>query len=210
MLANDQAPTRSAILQLRDEQGIIDEAYDFLDEKRLLLAAEVLRQLNDYERLLREYEQLREQAEQLLVAAVRRHGLRGVQIYPSRFMDNADMRSSQSSFMGVTLVTAELQLPEYDESAQVVFPSPETEQCRQVFVDMVQQASVIAAVSGNLHRLLEEYRRTERRARALENIVIPEIAQQLQTMSTQLEELDQEDIVRVHLKHKGKNKGNKS
>jgi V/A-type H+-transporting ATPase subunit D len=210
MLANDQAPTRSAILQLRDEQGIIDEAYDFLDEKRLLLAAEVLRQLNDYERLLREYEQLREQAEQLLVAAVRRHGLRGVQIYPSRFMDNADMRSSQSSFMGVTLVTAELQLPEYDESAQVVFPSPETEQCRQVFVDMVRQASVIAAVSGNLHRLLEEYRRTERRARALENIVIPEIAQQLQTMSTQLEELDQEDIVRVHLKHKGNNKGNKS
>jgi V/A-type H+-transporting ATPase subunit D len=210
MLAKDQAPTRSAILQLRDEQGIIDEAYDFLDEKRLLLAAEVLRQLNDYERLLREYEQLREQAEQLLVAAVRRHGLRGVQIYPSRFMDNADMRSSQSSFMGVTLVTAELQLPEYDESAQVVFPSPETEQCRQVFVDMVRQASVIAAVSGNLHRLLEEYRRTERRARALENIVIPEIAQQLQTMSTQLEELDQEDIVRVHLKHKGNNKGNKS
>jgi V/A-type H+-transporting ATPase subunit D len=43
------APTRSAVLQLREEHDVVLEAYDFLDEKRLLLAAEVLRQLREYE-----------------------------------------------------------------------------------------------------------------------------------------------------------------
>jgi len=58
MQANEQVPTRSAMLQLREEQSIIHEAYNFLDEKRLLLAAELLRQLNQYQKLLNKYEKL--------------------------------------------------------------------------------------------------------------------------------------------------------
>ena len=41
----EQAPTRAAVLELRAERIVVEEAYDFLDEKRLLLAAELLRQV---------------------------------------------------------------------------------------------------------------------------------------------------------------------
>ena len=50
MTATDQAPTRAAVLALREERVVVGEAYDFLDEKRLLLAAELLRQLEGYTR----------------------------------------------------------------------------------------------------------------------------------------------------------------
>ncbi len=201
MQANEQVPTRSAMLQLREEQSIIHEAYDFLDEKRLLLAAELLRQLNQYEKLLDEYEKLSQRAEQALVATVRRHGLQGTQVYPGNYLENADMRMTNSLFMGVNLMKTELKIPKDEELAEVCQPSPEAEQCRHFFLEMIKLAAIIAGVSGNLHRLLAEYRRTERRARALENVVIPEIAQKLGDMSTRLEELEQEDIVRVHLKY---------
>ena len=52
-------------------------------------------------------------------------------------------------------------------------------------------------VSGNLYRLLADYRLTERRARALENVILPEIEQSLKVMTTHLEELEFEDAVRV-------------
>ena len=39
MIGPEQAPTRAAVLELRQERGVVSEAYDFLDEKRLLLAA---------------------------------------------------------------------------------------------------------------------------------------------------------------------------
>jgi V/A-type H+-transporting ATPase subunit D len=202
MAAGDLAPTRSVILHLREEQDVVLEAYDFLDEKRLLLAAELLRQLRRYEQLLQDYEALRQQAERALVAAISRHGLHGTQVYPGHYLEDADMQINQSMFMGVKLATTKLELPDYQEPQRICHPSPEAEQCRHIFRDMVQLAGVISGVSGNLHRLLAEYRRTERRARALENIVIPEITQQLRTLTTQLEELEQEDIVRVHVKHK--------
>ncbi len=43
------APTRAAVLQMQDEQKVVREAYIFLDEKRLLLASELLRQLKLYQ-----------------------------------------------------------------------------------------------------------------------------------------------------------------
>jgi V/A-type H+/Na+-transporting ATPase subunit D len=202
MLANDQAPTRSAILQMRDEQDIILEAYDFLDEKRLLLAAELLRQLSHYETLLDQYEATRKSAEQVLVATIRRHGLQGTQVYPGHYLDDADLLAATDIFMGVTLMNTELQLPEHDEPNRVCQPSPEAEQCRELFLGLVKAGAILAGVSGNLHRLLAEYQKTERRARALENVVIPEMTQNLRDMSSRLEELDQEDIVRVHVKHR--------
>jgi len=58
---------------------------------------------------------------------------------------------------------------------------------------------VLAGLSGNLHRLLEEYRLTERRARALENIILPEIEQSLNEMNGYLEEVDLEDAIRARL-----------
>ena len=61
------------------------------------------------------------------------------------------------------------------------------------------QSAVAAGVSGNLYRLLREYRLTERRSRALENVILPEIKQSLREMSLHLEELDLEDAIRVHL-----------
>lgn len=202
MLTSELAPTRSAVLQLHEEYDVVLEAYDFLDEKRLLLAAEILRQLREYEQLLEDYETLRQRAERALVATIQRHGLHGTQVYPGHYLENAAMLIHTAHFMGVILATAEFQESDIGELPPVCNPSPEAESCRKQFLELTRLAAKLAGVSGNLHRLLAEYRRTERRARVLENVVIPEMSQTLRDMSTRLEELDQEDIVRVHLKHK--------
>ena len=51
--------------------------------------------------------------------------------------------------------------------------------------------------AANLRRLVEEYRRTERRARALENVLLPEIDRSLRFIEEQLDAVDQEEAVRV-------------
>jgi V/A-type H+-transporting ATPase subunit D len=201
MLSSEQLPTRSAILQLREEQGVISEAYDFLDEKRLMLAAELLRQLQRYEDLLVDYEALRLQAQQALAATVRRHGLQGTQVYPAHYLEECQIQTTGRNFMGVSLYTTERVVENESTPLQVSHPSPEAEHCRTLFLELIDKATVMAGVSGNLYRLMAEYRRTERRARALENVVLPELEQLLRDMSNQLEELDQEDIIRMHLKH---------
>ena len=201
MIGPEQAPTRAAVLELRQERSVVSEAYDFLDEKRLLLAAELLRQLDAYQHLQAKLEALAGQARRRLIAAVERHGLQGLSVYPAALLEGVRLDRQQRNFMGVMLVETGLLVSE----SQTSFPRPasnpssEAEVCRTVFADMLQHSAALAGVSGNLHRLLEEYRLTARRARALENIILPEIEQSLNEMVSYLEEADLEDAIRVRL-----------
>jgi V/A-type H+-transporting ATPase subunit D len=200
MTDRDRAPTRAAVLALQEERKVVSEAYEFLDEKRLLLAAESLSQLQRYEQLQAELTALAATAREQLRAAVKRHGLQGLSVYPERQLDGFHLETRERNFMGVTLVENGLDMSgsEADSMVAASNPSREAEACRQTFDRILRHSVALAGVSGNLYRLLLEYRLTERRARALENVILPELDQALSTMSTQLEEMDLEDVVRAH------------
>jgi V/A-type H+-transporting ATPase subunit D len=205
MTGPEQAPTRAAILALKEERTVVDEAYNFLDEKRLLLAAELLRQLDRYQRQLAETESLAAHAKQQLAAAASRHGLQGLGVYPAASLEGIQLLARPRNFMGVTLLETELSMPPAEQRAPPAMasnPSAEAEACRAVFQEILQQSAALAEQSGNLHRLLVEYRLTERRARALENVILPEIDQALGDMTVHLEEMDLEDVIRAHVRGK--------
>jgi len=195
-----QAPTRSAILELKNEQLVVNEAYIFLDEKRMLLAAELLRQLRLYQQLNNELGVLHGQSKQAMQSAVMHHGLDGLQVFPAASFEGDTLKQNTHNFMGVILVETELSTENVESSHTVASnPSAKADYCRQLFREIVVQSAVLAGLSGNLYRLLREYRLTERRSRALENVILPEIEQHLREMSLHLEELDLEDAIRVYL-----------
>jgi V/A-type H+-transporting ATPase subunit D len=76
-------------------------------------------------------------------------------------------------------------------------PTPEARACAEAFLRLLVSQAPVAACVGNLRRLVGEYVRTERRARALENVVLPEIDGSLRFIDEQLDALDQEEAVRV-------------
>lgn len=201
MTGPGQAPTRAALLELQNELGVVNEAYAFLDEKRLLLAAELLRQGKIYRRQQEKLDTLHAHARQHLQQAVKRHGLQGLEVYPAASLAGARLQSTNRNFMGVTLVETQLQgHASASAHATPVNPSSEAEACFPLFREIVRLSAELAGVSGNLYRLLAEYRVTERRSRALENVILPEIQQSLKEMTTHLEELDLEDAIRVRLR----------
>jgi V/A-type H+-transporting ATPase subunit D len=196
-----QAPTQAAVLELKSEQEVVREAYVFLDEKRLLLASELLRQLRLYQQLTRELGVLHESARNAMQAALMHHGLNGLQVYPVKSFEDAQFKQSTRNFMGVDLIETELIMEDIaDRIAPPSNPSAKAENCSHLFCDIIMKSAVLAGISGNLYRLLAEYRITERRSRALENIILPELDLALREMSSHLEELDLEDAIRVRLR----------
>ena len=200
MIGPGQAPTQAAVLELKNEQVVVKEAYVFLDEKRLLLASELLRQLRLYSDLSQKLEALQERAREAMKAAVMHHGLNGLQVYPPKSLAGAEFKQTTRNFMGVELVETELVIEPGNDTITAAYPSASAENCSRLFRDILVQAAVLAGLSGNLHRLLAEYRITERRSRALENIILPEIDEALSDMSSHLEELELEDAIRVRQK----------
>jgi V/A-type H+-transporting ATPase subunit D len=96
--------------------------------------------------------------------------------------------------MGVRLQDAELEVAEAT-AAEAVNRSPEAEACRRAFAAVLAAAAPLAAVSGNLERLSLEYRRAVRRARALQDVMLPELDRSIYDIENRLEELEQEDAI---------------
>jgi V/A-type H+-transporting ATPase subunit D len=194
----DLSPTRSALLELQDEQHAMREGYVFLDEKCLLLAGEMLRQLGRHVALERTLRTAHEAAIRALRAALARHGLDDLQVQPASEIGRAPLQRTSSALMGVRLLQAEWSgaggaVATADEPS--VAPSPELRECRRAFADLIAAAAPLAAVGGNLERLLQEYRRSVRRARALQDVLLPELERDIAAIQTQIDELEQQDAI---------------
>ncbi|MBF0178517.1 MAG: V-type ATP synthase subunit D [Magnetococcales bacterium] len=195
------SPTRSALLETRDERLVMGEGYRFLDEKRLLLASEIIKMAGRFQELQEGYLRAHQEASEAMRAAVTRHGLHGMQVAPARELAGAVVERSDRIFFGVPLVELPRLLPgePLSPAFMALLPSQERRACRDTFARLLSQATELAALSGNLHRLLAEYQRTERRARALEDVILPELDEAIHEMDIRLEEMEQEEAVRVRL-----------
>lgn len=201
-------PTRSALLEARDDRHVMGEGFRFLDEKRLLLAAEIVLQFKYYNGQREQFEQIQKAAMRAMQDALMRHGFQGFQLLqPAVWDEKSVIQSEKRVFFGVTLVEkvfCERPRAE-DEPAMDFMISPESRRCKTHFLHLVEQSSLLAALSGNLYRLLAEYKRTERRARALEDVILPELDETIHEVDLRLEEMEQEEAVRVRLGSKHQN-----
>ncbi len=192
----DVVPTRSAYLELQEERRGMQEGYRFLDEKRLVLAGEIIARLAPYEAARQDFEALYRRAVAALRGAVERHGLEQLELYPPLHFPQARLQVREHGVLGVRVGEARWESgPSRGE--RPVFASPEAGQCRERFQEVIAAAAALAAARASLLRLWHEYRRTSRRARALEDVLLPEMQATLRMIDAGLEEQDREEAVRV-------------
>jgi V/A-type H+/Na+-transporting ATPase subunit D len=191
------AATRVALLELRDERRLVQEGYELLDEKRVLLATATLRELRAYVAAQQQLGILWRDAREALAAAVETHGFDDLTVEPPCSLEPALLRLSRQHFLGLQLADAVLDAGDVVRPAEPVRDTPELRRCALAFRALAIELVAQAARAANLRRLVEEYRRTERRARALENVLLPEIDRSVSFIEEQLDAVDQEEAVRV-------------
>ncbi|WP_462331025.1 V-type ATP synthase subunit D [Thiohalocapsa halophila] len=245
MTDRELVPTQSAYLELKAERAGMQEGYRFLDEKRLILAGEILSNLRDYDATMARWREAEAGAREALRAAVGRHGLDELGVYPPAAAD-CGLATNSRSVLGVRIEApvaagvgdgdgasaravgsgggsgglagdpdanadadpdpdfdpdsdpdADADARRGDRAGAVAIRSPEAEACRAAFADLMPLAARLAVLTGNLERLRVEYLRTSRRARALEDVLLPEIDERLGVIDNALEEQEREEAVRV-------------
>lgn len=191
---SELTPTRSVALELKDERRAMRDGYVFLDEKCLLLAGEILRELERHEAMQRAFLAAYASGLAALQAAVARHGLHGLQVYPAAELEGAQVQRMPRALMGVRLQDAAWE-GQASPAPPAFDASSEAEACRRAFAAVLEHAPPLAAVEGNLERLAIEYRRSVRRARALQDVLLPELDRDVNEIENRLEELEQEDAI---------------
>jgi len=190
-------PTRGAALALAEEKRFIETGYEFLDEKRMLLAATLLEELAAWRAARAAYDAAMAEAVSALRAAIARHGFDALARYPAGEGQGEGMGFGSRNFLGLGL----LEPPDatWHPPAPQLAPdaSEAAEACRAAFAALVPHALRVAARAANIRRLIAEYRATERRARALENVILPETTASLAAITEYLDETDQEEALRI-------------
>ncbi len=100
---SETSPTRAVVLELKDEQRAMREGHAFLDEKCLLLAGEILRELARHALLDQALLDAHAKAIASLQRAVARHGLQDLSVYPVPDLALATITRATRSIMGVQL-----------------------------------------------------------------------------------------------------------
>lgn len=189
-------PTRSAALALADERRLMRQGFEFLDEKRMLLAGEMLRQSRRWEDRRARFAEARRTAAAALAAAVEAHGLDALQMLAPPPVAPAPPPTRAARFLGVPLREIEPAEATPDDEVRPAV-SAEIAATRAAHARLIALAAELGATTGNLERLIREYRRVERRAEALENVLLPEVDAALARVIEQLDLVDQEEAVRV-------------
>ncbi|HXY95906.1 MAG TPA: V-type ATP synthase subunit D [Steroidobacteraceae bacterium] len=193
------ATTRAGLLELKDEQQLVQEGYRLLDEKRILLAGEIRRQLARLRVCRRELEQAEQAARAAFEAALKRHGLDSLAVHaPASFAEEALM-AAHSRLLGLALLEARLRPPitPVPHGMAADAASAEVRECARAYRELLARAVALAACELTLRRLVREYVRTERRTRAIENILLPEIEAAVRLVEELLDGLDQEEFARL-------------
>ena len=170
------------------------EGCAFLDEKCLLLAASMLAELRARDAAARELQPLQALARRALGAALQRHGVHGLQCQPALDASGQRLVVRRRALLGVALADAQLEGAP-SAPAPAANPSPEARECRAAFAALLPLLVRMAAIDANLARLHAEYRRTVRRVRALEDVVLPEIERDCESMEAVLGELERDEAV---------------
>lgn len=195
-MADDLTSSRAALLDLKAERTVMQEGHAFLDEKRTLLAAEMIQQLKRYYAVHTHQQDRYQAALEALKQALARHGLEGLQCYPAS-ANPGELHKQHHYLMGVPLAAIYLQTNPAQPSDTVATLTPEAETCRQHWQALLADLVDLASLQANLLRLYDDYVQTERRTRALEDVLIPELDEQIATMDSALEALELEEAVRV-------------
>lgn len=195
----DIVPTRTALLELREEREGIREGYRFLDEKRTVLAGEILHELERYARLREDFARANGSAREALKAALARHGLEGLQVYPAAGETDTRLERDARMVLGLRLQDLHLAVdPAPAPAAERATAQAET--CRERFLALLQRAVELGGSAANLERLQHEYQRTARRARAIEDVLLPELDQAIADIDLALEDQDREEAVRMRFR----------
>lgn len=188
--------SRAALLELRQEREVVQEGHRFLDEKRVLLAREILRRLEEYEKTRVDVAGAGLTARQALDKALGWHGLENLQVHPVRALIGDGPGIQETPFLGLSLPTVRLPVNPGEAG------EPETGGlggCAEAYAEVARRAAELSGLAASLLRLIAEYRRTERRVRALENLILPELRRDQRQMEEVLEENELEEAIRVRL-----------
>ena len=193
--------SKTELLEHRVERELMREGKSVLEERRDLLAHMMLDQIRITDQLVKQSDQLFTRVREQIRRAMLRHGTGGIKRFAKPGTGIPDAGWSVANRLG----TPWLQHMAPEASSAHLRPaggweiSVELELAVAAVGALLRRLADLAVAQNNLLRLVDIFRRTQRRVNALDYILLPEINDRIRSMEEAMDEMERDDLVRTLL-----------
>lgn len=188
-------PTKGNLMAAKRSRELAQTGYELMDRKRNILVREMMSLMEDAQRIQQEIDQVFQSAYAALARANIELGLCDRIAEAVTPDDTLDIR--WRSVMGVELPRIPDNTPPLRPDYGFAFTSPAFDDAYIQFARVKDLIRRMAEVETSIYRLAEAIKKSQKRANALKNIVIPDFDNTIRIITEALEEKERDEFVRM-------------
>ncbi len=187
-------PTKGNLIAMKKSYGLAKTGYELMDRKRNILTREMMSLLDDVRLLCDEITEAYQHAYFALQQANMSLGIISdiVEAVP---VDNG-LSVTYRSVMGVEIPKLRYDKQEFELTYGLRHGNSKLDYAYRCFYQVKQMTVTLAEIDNAVYRLANAIRKSQKRANALKNIVIPDFEYNIKFISEALEEKEREEFSR--------------
>jgi V/A-type H+-transporting ATPase subunit D len=199
MAARNVAPTKTNLINLKQELSLARQGHELLDQKRNILVIELLSLVDQASDLEAQVNRALVDAYRNLEEAVLSGGRLRILHLSSAVHIESSIEVSGRKVMGVRLPVVDTSFAEHAPYFSPTDSSFWIDETIESFKSVLELIGQLAELKVSIMRLAREVRRTIRKVNALEKIAIPELEETVSVIVDRLEENEREMFVLMKL-----------
>lgn len=194
-MANKQVfPTKGNLIATKKSNALAHMGYELMDRKRNILIREMMGLLDDVKLLRDEITQTYAEAYRALQLANMSLGV--ISAMAEAVPIDTGLHVSYRSVMGVEIPKLSYDKQEIKPTYGLERANSKLDYAYTCFQRVKEMSVVLAEVENSVYRLANAIRKSQKRANALKNIVIPEFEHNIKFITDALEEKEREEFSR--------------
>lgn len=184
-------------MRLQQEAEQAKAGYELLDHKREVIVHELLQMIDDAERSVNDADERFRAAYEALIEARMRMGAERLHWATLAPAATVTTDIALHSIMGVPVPLVQLAVTPLPLAYGLSDTSTALDEARARWLDVAQRLGRLAETTTTVWRLATELQKTQRRVSALEHLLIPQLAADIQYITDVLEEHEREAFLRA-------------
>jgi V/A-type H+-transporting ATPase subunit D len=187
-------PTKSSLRRLKEDLSFAYEGYDLLNQKREILAIEIVRRIDEIKRVEAEFQQSLD----LLYGAYRNAALdMGSDAVASQSCSEPRgyfLHTGITKLMGLKLLSIRLGLKNPSTAFKLPGTTAAYDEAKEQSRKALQILAEYASITKSIVLLSRELKKVQRRVNALEKIFIPQHEEAKKYITDRIEEMEREEV----------------
>ena len=198
-MSNNAVPTKGNLMAAKNTLKLSVQGYELLDKKRNILVREMMSLIDKAQEVQSHIDGTFSEAYEALQMANINLGIHNIEKTVYAIDEEKGIAINTRSIMGVEIPMAAIDEGDSRPQYGLKGTSVALDVAREKFIEVKKLTEQLAEIENAIYRLAVNIKKTQKRANALKNIMIPRYEELVKFITESLEEKEREEFTRLKM-----------